>query len=236
MAHKKTETLEERFEKLVDMDTSLGCWNWKGAMVKGRLPMFNTRMPDGKQFSMSARRFAFIYTDTPLEKDGSEIWNRCGNRFCIKPSHQIENTLQNRFWLNVDVGNKNECWNWEGSTTKGGYGNFENSKAHRFSYRLHYGEFNPKLDVLHECDNPSCVNPAHLFLGSHLQNMQDMVNKGRSKRGENCAKHKLTEKQVREIRIKSSTGMSSYDLAREYEVDPKTIRNAVNRVTWYWLE
>jgi hypothetical protein len=235
MAHKKTETLEERFEKLINMEDSLGCWNWKGTMAKGVLPMFTTRMPDGKTFSMSARRYAFIYTDIPLEKDNSEIWNRCGNVFCIKPSHQIENTLWNRFWLLVDVGSPNECWNWEGSSTKG-YGNFEGSKAHRISYKLQHGEFDPKLDVLHKCDNPSCVNPKHLFLGSHIQNMQDMVNKGRSVRGEDCSFHKLTEQTVKEIRIKSANGQSSYSLAREYEVDPKTIRSAVNKKTWYWLE
>lgn len=77
----------------------------------------------------------------------------------------------------------NGCWEWIGSKWKSGYGKImENRKyisAHRYFYRLYKGDFDPQLDVLHSCDNPSCVNPDHLQLGTHSDNMKDMYSKGR---------------------------------------------------------
>lgn len=79
---------------------------------------------------------------------------------------------------------KNGCWVWQKSLSKKGYGNLyfnrKTLKAHRESYRLFNGEFDNKLHVLHKCDNPSCVNPEHLFLGTNLDNVEDRVKKGRS--------------------------------------------------------
>lgn len=77
------------------------------------------------------------------------------------------------------------CWIWMGQTWRTGYGYLrignpgKHIAAHRYMYKLYKGDFNPKLHVLHTCDVPSCVNPNHLYLGTHTDNMQDMVKKGR---------------------------------------------------------
>lgn len=114
------------------------------------------------------------------------------------------------------------CWLWEGNVNNTGYGTFnpvgrggKTLKAHRFSYATYRTEIPPGLCVLHKCDVPSCVNPDHLFLGTHTENMRDMAAKGRSKRGREAPAHlkgerapwsKLTEQQAREIKVAVGAG------------------------------
>lgn len=92
------------------------------------------------------------------------------------------------------------CWIWTGRLTEKGYGAFRQSHAHRFSYEFHKGEITDGLYVLHHCDNRSCVNPEHLFLGTQLDNMRDCAMKGRTARGEKSVKSKLKECDVHWIR------------------------------------
>jgi hypothetical protein len=76
------------------------------------------------------------------------------------------------------------CWIWQGGRTGSNYGELHRNNrpilAHRYSYELHYGPITNGLWVLHHCDNPPCVNPSHLFLGTPKDNTQDMINKGRA--------------------------------------------------------
>ena len=88
-----------------------------------------------------------------------------------------------RFWKRVDK--SSDCWIWTGFIDKDGYGTFRNDpkshggRAHRFSYELVYGKIPEGYEVCHYCDNPSCVNPSHLWLGTRLTNEQDKTRKGR---------------------------------------------------------
>ena len=93
----------------------------------------------------------------------------------------------------------NGCWLWTAYRMKNGYGMFRtparHELAHRASYRLFVGELDQR-DVMHACDTPSCVNPAHLRLGTRAENMQDAKSKGRMRFGENHGRAKLTNEQV----------------------------------------
>jgi hypothetical protein len=93
-------------------------------------------------------------------------------------------SMPTRFWSKVDCGDPGECWEWTGSKTRAGYGRFwvgrKGTFATRISFELSTGTQIPEeLFVLHRCDNPSCVNPSHLFLGTASDNQQDSVSKGR---------------------------------------------------------
>jgi hypothetical protein len=98
-------------------------------------------------------------------------------------------TFTEWFWARVD--RSGDCWEWQGSRTPAGYGKVIrqspgdpstvlSGRAHRLSYLMAYGPPPPDLFVLHTCDNPPCVNPAHLFLGTAEDNARDMSRKGRS--------------------------------------------------------
>ena len=110
---------------------------------------------------------------------------------------------EQRFWANVDK--SDSCWNWTASLSKSGYGAFSNNgkyvRAHRYSWSLHNGKIPDGLCVLHRCDNRKCVNPDHLWLGTHDDNMRDRTLKGRQCRGENHGRAKLTEVAARAILV-----------------------------------
>jgi hypothetical protein len=133
------------------------------------------------------------------------------------------------------------CWVWKASKDKNGYGIFrgmigqtEFTRAHRFSYALHTGDLLIGMQALHTCDNPSCVNPAHLFSGTNADNMRDKAEKGRSRvpTGEKHGKAILTEKQARRI-LKDPRPYT--EIATQYNVKPSTIGSIKQRVSWKHL-
>lgn len=106
--------------------------------------------------------------------------------------------------------------------------------AHRVSWELHRGPIPDRLKVLHSCDTPTCVNPAHLFIGTQSDNMKDCGAKGRSgKKGERNIMAVLSDVQVRTIR---QSGKSYDDLMAEFEVSRSTISSIKTRRTWSHLE
>lgn len=127
------------------------------------------------------------------------------------------------------------CWIWLGATHEKGYGQFWFQKkvrpAHVIAFLLSGKVLSPGEYVCHTCDNPSCINPDHLFAGSQYDNMQDMKSKDRSARlaGEKNGRSKLTESQVQEIRIRID---SHSDLAREFGVSHTTIMKIRKRALW----
>ncbi len=131
------------------------------------------------------------------------------------------------------------CWGWIGPLHNAGYGRLAHDKmellAHRIAYELFVGPIPDGMHVLHHCDNPPCMNPAHLFLGTHADNMRDMVVKGRSQRGERNGQSKLTEGQVLEIRKVHAGGDSQKELAQRYGVDRSMVNRIVNGKNWGWL-
>lgn len=150
---------------------------------------------------------------------------------------------QKRFWDRVAVRKKNECWVWTTTLCKANncgilnisprHGLNVRMKAHRISYFLTHGSLPHELEVCHTCDNPPCCNPHHLFLGTQNDNMQDCQQKGRTSRGDKHHWHKLTEKQVVEIRKIHATGMISISqLARNYHMSFYAIWAAIIRKTW----
>ncbi|MDV4166197.1 HNH endonuclease [Rhizobium leguminosarum] len=135
------------------------------------------------------------------------------------------------------VGLRSGCWKWIGSTDPNGYGRMNVSGkpilAHRISYTIHRGQIPKGMVVCHSCDNPNCVNPDHLFLGTQADNVTDMHNKGRAiKRalsGENHGNAKLTEEAVKEIR---NSKESTSSLARKFGVSRAVVYAARERKTW----
>jgi len=132
------------------------------------------------------------------------------------------------------------CWLWLKYRNLGGYGQltYKNKRclAHRHSWESFNGEIPKDLDVLHKCDTPDCVNPDHLFLGTHQDNMEDMINKGRATKatGEDCARSKLTRLEVKSIRDKydAEDKYTQEVLAKEFGICRTTIGDIVNNRTW----
>lgn len=93
-----------------------------------------------------------------------------------------------------------DCWLWIGNLDKDGYGRYKSDRAHREAYRRFKGSIGD-LQVLHKCDTPRCVNPEHLFLGTQLENIADMVTKKRQAKGTKNRHAKLSVAQVEEIRL-----------------------------------
>jgi hypothetical protein len=136
-----------------------------------------------------------------------------------------------RFWTFVDVRGTNDCWLWIGAKGPDGRPHFRVDSrmvlGTRLSWLIHRGEDPGQLYVLHNCpggDNPSCVNPEHLWLGTHADNLADAAVKGRKN-------IKLTNEQVIEIRRLHSLAVSRKELAAKFSVSTSLISQIVNRTT-----
>lgn len=146
-----------------------------------------------------------------------------------------------RFWYYVDKRGDDDCWECKTAINKAGYPGIwdaeENKKklSHRYSYEIHNGKIDESMYVMHTCDNPRCVNPAHLVVGTPKDNYDDMIQKGRGVRvfgkGENHPNRKLSEENVRYIReYKDQVTHAAF--AEIFDVSQGTIKNIIYNRTW----
>jgi hypothetical protein len=149
-----------------------------------------------------------------------------------------------RIKRNVSINEATGCWEWQGSK-KRGYGHTiigsrtdgtrKTVAAHRLSYETFVGPIPDGMEVCHKCDNPCCVNPEHLFVGTRQDNIDDREAKGRNNppQGSRHSKAKLTETDVLSARFERFHKNTSYQkLADKYGVSKKTIQNAIKGRTW----
>jgi hypothetical protein len=153
-------------------------------------------------------------------------------------------TDADRFWAGVNKDGPEhpewgKCWTWVKADRGHGYGvlsvNDKEVAAHRFAYTLLVGPIPEGLWVLHHCDNPTCVNPAHLFLGTNQVNAQDRVSKRRSAIGSRHGRSKLDPEKVRSIRRRLLLGGRENTIAviaRDFGVAPNAINNIKSGLAW----
>ena len=169
-------------------------------------------------------------------------WQRYGDP---EMQHRIRGEgVEARFWFHVSKRGPDDCWEWQGARRHFGYGVFNNptgpSSTHRYSWQLHNGPIPDGLWVLHHCDNPPCVNPAHLYVGDWRDNQRDMYERGRNFRfppgGSGNPASKLTPDDVRAIRS-AYTGKrgEKAELARRFGVSKPTIASILDGETWTWV-
>jgi hypothetical protein len=207
------EKAKKRFwAKVKKSDDPDGCWIWQGCVV-GEYGQFRF---NGK--TALVNRVSWELLNGPIPSDPrTHILQRCKNKLCVNPEHLMleAKSQEDRFWEKVKK-NKDGCWEWTANKMRLGYGMFRFDKiwqlSHRVSWKITNGPIPEGLNVLHRCDNPACVRPDHLFLGTQIDNIKDMVKKGRQWK-------KLTDKQVVEIRQKYAHGdVLQRELAENYNV------------------
>lgn len=140
-------------------------------------------------------------------------------------------TYLSRFWSKVAIGDG--CWEWQAYRMKNGYGTAyvggRKRTAHRVAFSLWHGKDPGGKLVCHHCDNRGCVRPSHLYLGSHKDNSSDMVERGRSTKGESHPLARLTKSDVLAIRASKKSGVA---LAREYGVSAPHISDILSGKKW----
>lgn len=233
------------------VDKTSECWYWRGNYTRKGYGACSTNPRLGG--ATLAHRVALMLSGTTLLP---EHWvkHRCGNTICVRPDHMFVRDFSNPetyFWEYVDKKGgpkmphmETRCWPWTKQLDEKGYGvvvyrrdskgrRGTNIHATRATYYLRGEEIPEGQIVCHRCDNPGCVRPSHLFLGTSKTNAEDMVRKKRSLTGSKNPSAKLTESSVRAIRRRFlSENLTIARLAREYGVARANIRGILTGKTW----
>ena len=219
---------------------------------KGRQVSCGCKKREGvKIFEDTAARRRQLYKERPEIYKASQLRYRERNREKVLESMRNRNAIyreqnkglglhevvrdESHFWAKASV-SESGCWEWNGSVTQSGYGLYAAMpgvvvRAHRLAYAIANGKFDESLFVCHRCDNPKCVNPDHLFLGTASDNMQDMIAKGRENRlrGEDNPTSKLTSDDV--VNIFFSDG-KNIEIADKYNIAPSLVSLIRHKKVW----
>lgn len=148
--------------------------------------------------------------------------------------------ISERFWEKVEAGNKAECWEWRGSKDRHGYGKINTSSpdvktvyAHRLSYLMENGHLQDEEVVMHTCDNPSCVNPAHLIAGTQSENIRDAIQKGRKTY---LSQRSLCALQAEKVKSLISSGTNRHAIADAFGVSIHVINDVARGKTYQQTE
>jgi hypothetical protein len=255
-------TVLERFWSKVQTQQS-SCWVWTAAISEETgygLFWDGTRLIGAHRFSYQLaygplpkdRPFVCHTCDNRACVNPAHLFagsNRDNVRDCqdkgrwrkpyVPPAPRTRLTLEERFWRKVRR-DEHGCWEWLGAGRIGGYGHFNVGKrfvgAHRLAYELTYGPIPQGIVVCHRCDNPRCVRPDHLFVGSARDNMSDCRDKGRlgDKRrlGLNNGATRITPELASLIREARAAGMSRPQLAKRYGISIVTITQITSNKHW----
>lgn len=152
----------------------------------------------------------------------------------------MKSNTEEDFWIKVKKDILTDCWIWQAGKFNDGYGHFKIKnrewRAHRFAYFLIYGEISKNAHICHKCDVKLCVNPNHLFSGSHSDNMNDRLIKNLVKmpKGEKHHNARLKKSDVLYIRSKEGT-IEAIKLAKKYKISEKYVRKLWRKGTWRHL-
>ncbi len=222
-----------RFWEKVDVKSDDECWKWRSHIDKWGFGWFKI----GNKTS-TIHRLVYESINGEILK-GGEIGHLCNVHNCCNPKHlyiKEKKSLEQRFWSKVDKKGEDDCWNWTAGKDEDGYGMFskvnKTRKAHKVSYEIHKSIIPEGLCVLHTCDNPSCVNPKHLFLGSTQDNTHDRAIKNRSATGEKNGAAKLNKEDVIKIREQHKSGIKVKKLSNDFNVHFSTVYRIINNDKW----
>lgn len=172
-------------------------------------------------------------TSLPQQTSKRFGWVR-GQPLQFVRGHHLHRSLDERLWAGVTKGEG--CWLWKGVIGRRSGGRIKFKGRYRsvgqVVWEATYGPVPPGMLICHKCDNPPCMRPDHLFLGTHADNQADMARKGRAARGERNARAKLTEASVRAIRKRAFSGESQVSLAMEYGLSTPGICSVIHGKAW----
>ena len=158
---------------------------------------------------------------------------RAKEKFCNSKHRGLWQKQNRKKRFLTHVNKTNNCWEWLASKHPFGYGQFIRSSAHRWSFKFHVGKIPKGKYILHNCDNPSCVNPKHLRIGSQKENIVECSIKDRISFGIKRPNSKLTDENVLKIRkLYATSEISQMKLAQKFNVSQRNIFNILHNVRW----